>query len=45
MLCRISQWLPKILSRQYDPRDVPISQKAGVTVGDRMLYHASHMDG
>lgn len=30
------QWAPKILSREYDPRNVPDSQKAGVTIGMAM---------
>ncbi|MEW6642161.1 MAG: isovaleryl-CoA dehydrogenase [Pseudomonadota bacterium] len=29
-------WLPKILSRVYDPRNVPVDQKAGVTIGMAM---------
>lgn len=29
-------WLPKILSRQYDPRNLPIEQKAGATIGMAM---------
>jgi len=29
-------WQPKILSRQYDPRNVPMSEKAGVTIGMAM---------
>lgn len=29
-------WLPKILSRQYDPRNLPMSQKSGVTIGMAM---------
>ena len=29
-------WLPKILATEYDPRNVPISQKAGVTIGMAM---------
>lgn len=28
-----AQWLPKILSRDYDPRPLPIDQKRGVLVG------------
>jgi putative acyl-CoA dehydrogenase len=27
------QWLPKILSRQYDPRPLPIAQKRGALIG------------
>ena len=27
------KWLPKILSRQYDPRSLPIEQKTGALVG------------
>ncbi|MDB5936211.1 MAG: isovaleryl-CoA dehydrogenase [Massilia sp.] len=27
------QWLPKILSRQYDPRSLPIGQKRGALIG------------
>lgn len=27
------KWLPKILSRQYDPRSLPIEQKAGALIG------------
>ena len=30
------RWLPKILSRAYDPRDVPASEKAGLTAGMAM---------
>lgn len=30
------KWLPKILSREYDPRNVPMAQKAGVTIGMAM---------
>ncbi len=30
------QWLPKILARTYDPRNVPVDQKAGVTIGMAM---------
>jgi putative acyl-CoA dehydrogenase len=30
------QWLPKILSRRYDPRNVPAHQKAGLTAGMAM---------
>ena len=29
-------WLPKILASQYDPRNVPMEQKAGVTIGMAM---------
>ena len=29
-------WLPKILSRQYDPRNLPIDQKTGATIGMAM---------
>lgn len=29
-------WLPKILATQYDPRNVPMEQKAGVTIGMAM---------
>ncbi|MFL9814377.1 acyl-CoA dehydrogenase family protein [Stutzerimonas sp. VN223-3] len=29
-------WLPKILSREYDPRNLPMEQKAGVTIGMAM---------
>lgn len=29
-------WLPKILSRTYDPRNVPASEKAGITIGMAM---------
>lgn len=29
-------WVPKILTRQYDPRNVPMSEKAGVTIGMAM---------
>ena len=31
-----SDWLPKILSRVYDPRNVPVSEKRGVTIGMAM---------
>ncbi|MCY1409338.1 putative acyl-CoA dehydrogenase AidB [compost metagenome] len=30
------KWLPKILATQYDPRNVPMEQKAGVTIGMAM---------
>ncbi len=29
-------WLPKVLSRQYDPRNLPIEQKNGATIGMAM---------
>jgi len=29
-------WLPKLLSREYDPRDLPIDQKAGAVIGMAM---------
>ena len=29
-------WLPKVLSREYDPRNLPMEQKAGVTIGMAM---------
>ncbi len=29
-------WLPKILSGQYDPRNLPIEQKSGATIGMAM---------
>ncbi len=29
-------WLPKILASEYDPRNVPMEQKAGVTIGMAM---------
>ncbi|MBQ53755.1 MAG: DNA alkylation response protein [Pseudomonadaceae bacterium] len=29
-------WLPKILSTQYDPRNLPIEQKTGATIGMAM---------
>ncbi|TFW11298.1 isovaleryl-CoA dehydrogenase [Massilia arenosa] len=29
----VDQWLPKILSRQYDPRSLPVTQKSGALVG------------
>jgi putative acyl-CoA dehydrogenase len=28
-----AEWLPKILSREYDPRSLPISQKRGALIG------------
>jgi putative acyl-CoA dehydrogenase len=28
-----AKWLPKILSRQYDPRSLPIEQKTGALIG------------
>jgi putative acyl-CoA dehydrogenase len=28
-----ARWLPKILSREYDPRSLPVSQKRGALVG------------
>lgn len=30
------RWLPKILAREYDPRNLPLEQKAGVTIGMAM---------
>ncbi|PKL96920.1 MAG: DNA alkylation response protein, partial [Gammaproteobacteria bacterium HGW-Gammaproteobacteria-9] len=30
------RWLPKILAREYDPRNLPMEQKAGVTIGMAM---------
>ncbi|MBT8765362.1 acyl-CoA dehydrogenase family protein [Metapseudomonas boanensis] len=30
------KWLPKILATEYDPRNVPMEQKAGVTIGMAM---------
>lgn len=30
------QWLPKILSTDYDPRNLPVEQKAGATIGMAM---------
>ena len=30
------QWLPKILATQYDPRNLPMEQKGGVTIGMAM---------
>ena len=30
------QWLPKILSLEYDPRNLPMEQKSGVTIGMAM---------
>lgn len=29
-------WLPKVLAREYDPRNVPLASKAGATVGMAM---------
>ncbi|CDZ94550.1 acyl-CoA dehydrogenase family protein [Pseudomonas saudiphocaensis] len=29
-------WLPKVLATEYDPRNVPMEQKAGVTIGMAM---------
>lgn len=29
-------WLPKVLSRQYDPRNLPVGQKTGATIGMAM---------
>ena len=29
-------WVPKVLATQYDPRNVPMAQKAGVTIGMAM---------
>ena len=31
-----SAWLPMLTSRVYDPRDVPLGEKGGVTVGMSM---------
>jgi putative acyl-CoA dehydrogenase len=28
-----ARWLPKVLSRQYDPRSLPIEQKSGALIG------------
>ncbi|MCD2516590.1 isovaleryl-CoA dehydrogenase [Massilia sp. G4R7] len=30
---RLAAWLPKILSNQYDPRSLPVSEKRGALVG------------
>ncbi|OWJ93834.1 DNA alkylation response protein [Pseudomonas sp. A46] len=30
------QWLPKILSTEYDPRNLPMDQKTGLTIGMAM---------
>ncbi|MHC5349097.1 acyl-CoA dehydrogenase family protein [Metapseudomonas furukawaii] len=30
------QWLPKILSTEYDPRNLPMEQKTGLTIGMAM---------
>ena len=30
------RWLPKILAAQYDPRNLPVEQKAGATIGMAM---------
>lgn len=30
------QWLPKILATEYDPRNLPMEQKTGVTIGMAM---------
>ena len=27
------EWIPRLLSTSYDPRDIPVTQKSGVTVG------------
>lgn len=29
-------WLPKVLSREYDPRNLPLEQKSGATIGMAM---------
>ncbi|MCJ8169820.1 acyl-CoA dehydrogenase family protein [Atopomonas sediminilitoris] len=29
-------WLPKVLSREYDPRNLPLSEKTGATIGMAM---------
>jgi putative acyl-CoA dehydrogenase len=29
-------WLPKIFAREYDPRNVPVDQKKGITIGMAM---------
>lgn len=31
-----ARWLPKVLATEYDPRNVPMEQKAGVTIGMAM---------
>jgi putative acyl-CoA dehydrogenase len=31
-----AQWLPKIMARQYDPRNIPAEQKQGLTIGMAM---------
>jgi len=31
-----ADWIPRILSRAYDPRDRPVTEKAGVTIGMAM---------
>ena len=42
-------WLPKVLATDYDPRNVDISQKAGVTLGMAMTekqgYDAGFQQG
>jgi putative acyl-CoA dehydrogenase len=27
------EWIPRLLSKQYDPRDIPVTKKAGATMG------------
>jgi putative acyl-CoA dehydrogenase len=27
------EWIPRLLSTQYDPRDIPVEQKTGATIG------------
>jgi putative acyl-CoA dehydrogenase len=31
-----AEWLPKIHSREYDPRNIPVAQKTGATIGMAM---------
>ncbi|MEO0997755.1 MAG: acyl-CoA dehydrogenase family protein, partial [Pseudomonadota bacterium] len=38
------QWLPKLVSRQYDPRDVPVADKRGVLFGMGMTERQGGSD-
>src|SRR5690606_28153161 len=38
------QWLPKVLASEYDPRNVQMEQKAGVTIGMAMTENQGGTD-
>src|SRR5450759_1807210 len=37
-------WLPKVMARVYDPHNVPVEQKQGVTIGMAMTEHQGGSD-